>query len=248
MDEYQQSSQAHLPINHYPPKQRASARGLLLVSLSRFFADDHNMTSVLPYIRGNSMVSLRLIDWFVTNYSKKHNVFIPRKDAATGETSLVNIYQSYRSQLKAYSKQQFDPFRRRDRIIFCYSTGALTTPQGHVSIPVDSRPNEGSVETTIGQLNFFRWMLQNGILNYVTTNAMTIETDMVAWQHANHSSNDSDVSSEGEPADDHAHIHQQSQSNHQSCIGVRAHRSELSTNSPCISMTRMGGVRTMAFE
>ena len=211
-------------LNH-PPKQRTSARGLLLVSLSRFFADDHNMTSVLPYITGNSAVSLRLIDWFVTNYSKKHNVFITRRDTAMGETSVVNIYQSYRSQLKAYSKQQFDPFRRRDRILFCYST---------------SQSKEGSVETTIGQLNFFRWMLQNGILNYVTMHAMTIEADMVTWQHTTHTTHSSNDSSEEEQ--EHAPTPMAA------TAGGRASRSELSTHSPSITMTRTGGTRIMAFE
>jgi hypothetical protein len=251
-------------MNH-PPKQRTSARGLLLVSLSRFFADDHNMTSVLPYITGNSAVSLRLIDWFVTNYSKKHNVFITRRDAATGETSVVNIYQSYRSQLKAYSKQQFDPFRRRDRILFCYSTDASDAsrrPAEVLSVSVSDshqQSKEGSVETTIGQLNFFRWMLQNGILNYVTMHAMTIEADMVTWQHANHSSNDS--GGDSEEGDEHAPVYEMTSTDPvpagpsgqvwQSLptgSGGRAARSELSTHSPSITMTRMGGVRTMAFE
>lgn len=146
-------------------KQRASARGLLLVSLSRFFANPSNMRAVLPYINGESMVSLRLIDWFVTNFSKKHNVFISRSTGV--DTQHVNVYQSYRVQLKAYSKQQFDPFRRRDRIVFCYE---------------DDHRHHGSIETTVGQLNFFRWMLENGILDYVKAHAEEIEADMITWQ------------------------------------------------------------------
>ena len=130
-------------------------RDLLMVSLSRFYADSSNMAQVLPYIMCNSAVSLRLIDWFVTNYAKEHNVVIRR-----GTRGHFNVYLSYRAQLKAYSKQLFDPFRRRDRIIFHYSA-------------------DHSVETTIGQLNFFRWMLENKVLGYVLERAEDIEGDMM---------------------------------------------------------------------
>jgi hypothetical protein len=138
---------------------RSGARSLLVVSLSRFYAVPANMARALPYLNGSSQVSLRLIDWFVTNYSKKHNVVLVRKegDVACGH---FNVYLSYRSQLKAYSKQQFDPFRRRDRISYFYE-------------------RDHSIETTVGQLNFFRWMLQNQVLEYVTEHAAEIEKDMV---------------------------------------------------------------------
>ena len=78
-----------------------------------------------------------------------------------------NVYLSYRSQLKAYSKQLFDPFRRRDRIIFYYEN------------------DNKSIETTIGQLNFFRWVLQNDILQYINQNLKDIEKDMVRTQKEN---------------------------------------------------------------
>jgi hypothetical protein len=74
-----------------------------------------------------------------------------------------NVYLSYRSQLKAYSKQQFDPFRRRDRINFYYEKTKF-------------------IETTIGQLNFFRWVIQNNIIEYIIANMDVIEKDMVSVQ------------------------------------------------------------------
>jgi hypothetical protein len=84
------------------------------------------------------------------------------------------VYLSYRSQLKAYSKQLFDPFRRRDRISFIYDKD---TKSGDTK----------SVETTIGQLNFFRWVLQNGILEHISTTREHVENDMVATQKENQS-------------------------------------------------------------
>ena len=71
----------------------------------------------------------------------------------------LNVFLSYKEQLRAYSKKQFDPFCRRERIIF-------------------KDINNQSINTTVGQLNFFRWAIQNKILNYVEENLSEIENDM----------------------------------------------------------------------
>ncbi len=119
------------------------------------------MHDIIPIITGKSTLSLRLLDWFVTNYSKKTSTNI----AKVVDNNIIhfNVYLSYRSQLKAYSKQQFDPFRRRDRITFFYE-------------------KEKSIETTIGQLNFFRWVIQNDILTHIQENIAEIEGDMIMVQ------------------------------------------------------------------
>lgn len=129
---------------------------LLLASLARYYSDVRNMEAVLPYINGSSHISLRMIEWFITSYCKRYNVTIIDE---TGK-STTNVYMSYRAQLKAYSKQQFDPFRRHDRISFTYAESQ-------------------TIETTIGQLNFFRWMLMYGVLSYMEHNIHAIEQDLV---------------------------------------------------------------------
>lgn len=135
---------------------------LLMMSLSSFYAQRGMMQRVMPIINGTSKYSLRLIDWFVTNFSKKHNTIVTFKSADNNVVHL-NVYLSYRSQLKAYSKQQFDPFRRRERILFYYE-------------------RDKSVETTIGQLNFFRWVIQNHLLDHIIEHVKEIEKDMVGQQ------------------------------------------------------------------
>jgi|LakMenEpi03Aug12_release.lakeMendotaPanAssembly.Ray.scaffolds.fasta_scaffold422067_2 hypothetical protein len=141
------------------------SKDLLMVSLAKFYSSKTHIQSIIHIIEGKSDISLRLIDWFVTNYSKKYSTIITK----TIEKNIVhfNVYLSYRSQLKAYSKQQFDPFRRRDRIKFFYE-------------------KDKWIETTIGQLNFFRWIVQNDILEYITLNIERIETDMIQSQKENH--------------------------------------------------------------
>jgi hypothetical protein len=147
-----------------------NSKDLLMISLSKFYMNKSNINKILPIIdpqlvpNSDNRISLRLIDWFVTNYSKKNNIIVLKKQIA-GNIHF-NVYLSYRSQLKAYSKQLFDPFRRRDRITFFYDI-------------------EKSIETTIGQLNMFRWILQNDIIDYINSNFDKIESDMLSTQKEN---------------------------------------------------------------
>ena len=105
-----------------------------------------------------------MIDWFITNFSKKKHTIITRQ--VNSNIVHLNVFLSYRSQLKSYSKTYFDPFRRRDRIRFFYDTDKF-------------------IDTTIGQLNMFRWILLNDILKYITLNKDLIEQDMISTQREN---------------------------------------------------------------
>ena len=71
----------------------------------------------------------------------------------------MSVFHSYKSQLKAYSKKRFDPFCRRDRLLF-------------------NIDDDHSIESTIGQLNFFKWALEYKIIDYITDNLEAIEKDM----------------------------------------------------------------------
>jgi len=118
----------------------------------KFYKKNDNLEKILPIINGESMTSLRVIDWFVTNYAKKYfTVYNKGKDR-------FKVYIDYKLKLKAYSKKRFDPFCRWDRINIPYK-------------------NETYIQTTIGQLNFFRWSLENDIIKYVEENMDEIKQD-----------------------------------------------------------------------
>jgi hypothetical protein len=57
------------------------------------------------------------------------------------------------------SKVRFDPFCRWERISIPYKNGTC-------------------IETTIGQLNFFKWALENKVIDYIESNYDAIENDM----------------------------------------------------------------------
>uniref|UniRef100_A0A6C0ITE3 Uncharacterized protein n=1 Tax=viral metagenome TaxID=1070528 RepID=A0A6C0ITE3_9ZZZZ len=126
---------------------------------------NNNLDKMLRIITGESKISLRIVDWFATNYAKKYYTIYEIKDVTTNVSfndSFVKrfkVYDDYKLKLKAYSKRRFDPFCRWDRISIPYTTG-------------------NSIETTIGQLNFFKWALENKVVDYIEKNYDTIEKDM----------------------------------------------------------------------
>ena len=126
---------------------------LLMTSLDHFFTQENHYQQLLPVLYGKSVASLRIIDWFVTNYAKDLTYTNPANDQP------FLVYDNYKSQLRAYSKRQFDPFCRRTRITFYY------TPHDKII-------------TTVGQLNFFRWAIANGVIQYIEENIQHIDMAM----------------------------------------------------------------------
>lgn len=127
---------------------------LVIESLQKFYAAYPNIQNIMPYLQGTAELSLRLIDWFVTNYCRKHFIGYP----LNGKEFLV--YVSYKSQLKAYSKQYFDPNCRRERIMF-------------------QIPGFEPFMTTVGKLNFFRWAIETKLLEYIEVNYEKIQKERV---------------------------------------------------------------------
>lgn len=131
---------------------------LLFNSLKLFYKDDYNLTKLLNYLKVDK-ISLRIIDWFVTNYSKKYDSMYILYNRDGKKLNPFNVFHSYKSQLKSYSKKFFDPFCRRNRIKYKYN-------------------DMDTLSTTIGQLNFFKWAINNGVIDYIKNNYKEIEDDM----------------------------------------------------------------------
>ena len=134
---------------------------LLLTNLLKFYDQNGNLDVMLQIINGHSKISLRIIDWFATNYAKKYFTVYAINNEYSKGSRRFKVYVDYKLKLKAYSKKRFDPFCRWDRITIPYKNGTF-------------------IQTTIGQLNFFKWAIENDIVQYIEQHYGTIEDDMNA--------------------------------------------------------------------
>ena len=137
---------------------------LLLTNLMEFYKHKENLHKMMEVVNGETKISLRIVDWFVTNYAKKYfTVYeVPKMihgEISKTETTRFKVFNEYKLKLKAYAKKNFDPFCRWERI----------------NIPYDE---QSSMETTIGQLNFFKWAVENRIIDYIKAHYAEIEDDM----------------------------------------------------------------------
>ena len=102
---------------------------------------------MIDIVEGQSDISLRLLDWFVTRHASKQKIRFDKYDVSNNSDKFdkrvdrcFNVHISYKAQLKSYKKKYFDPFRRRKKFKYYFDKEKTV----HLC-------------TTIGQLNFFRW-------------------------------------------------------------------------------------------
>jgi len=128
-----------------------SKENLVLRDVIKFYQEPTNLEQYLAIVLKKSKISLRVLDWFVTNYSKpvdEGGVGVCYEITKYGRRQIFNVYNSYKAQLKNAHKKLFDPFCRHNRITFEYADGC-------------------EIQTTVGQLNFFRWAISYKIIDYV---------------------------------------------------------------------------------
>lgn len=113
----------------------------------------HQARVLLQVFHREAPFSLRLIDWLVTNYSRNHRIVLRREDG------IFDLHDDYHRHLTVYNKRFFDPFARRQRI--------------HLH-----HPEHGTLMTTVGQINFMMWFLENGLDRIITEEKDTIDRDM----------------------------------------------------------------------
>ena len=129
---------------------------LIMSSISKFYKEpqlgEQRINIIKSILEGKHKLSLRILDWFVTNYAKKNIIFLNGDD-------IHNIYQIYKLKLKGTSKIYFDPFNRRYKIEYYYTDTKF-------------------LSTTPAQLCFFKWCFEYNILIHVEKHYAIIENDM----------------------------------------------------------------------
>ena len=131
----------------------SSRSDTLLDSINQFYEDPKNSKYIIDILDKKSSVSLRNLEWFITNYSKRRDLSYKTSDGKT-----FAVHCAYKSSLDGYSKKLFDPFCRTDKFEY-------------------SLPNsDKTVTTTVAQLNFIRWCIKNNVIDYIVEN----KTDLFA--------------------------------------------------------------------
>jgi len=127
----------------------------ILRKTREFFEVHENFEQIRTIVHEEpGAVSLRILDFLVTNYAKKKGV------AYMHNGQLINLFAAYKSALRAYSKRSFDAFCRRERILF--KLESQHTP----------------ILTTHAQLNFLKWCCVNDVINYAHLHKAEIEHEM----------------------------------------------------------------------
>ena len=124
---------------------------ILLTSINNFYSEEKNKSILLNILDKTSGISLRNLEWFITNYAKKNNTTYQ-----TGDGKLFTVHCAYKSSLNGYSKRFFDPFCRSKKFDYI--------------VPGTSH----EIQTTLAQLNFIKWCIKNNIIDYISNNKDTL--------------------------------------------------------------------------
>jgi len=127
---------------------------LRLNSLSIYYTQERITEFLLPLLNHSTPASLRLLDWFVVNYAKKHGSSVSLENGV-----IYNVHSGYESWLATFRRKLFDPFRRGSHIFFLSDNKTL-------------------VHTTIAQLNFCMWCATHGIFRALREQHTDVEADM----------------------------------------------------------------------
>lgn len=139
------------------------AKLLKLDLMTKFYNKEENLRKMIDFVKLNKDQALRRLEWLCNNYSKKNNII--HRISTTKE---INIFLDYKACLDSYKKRKFDPYKRWND-----GYGTFEIPINFPDIPTLKK-----FETTVGQLNFFRWCIKNKILEYLKNNELAIKNDL----------------------------------------------------------------------
>jgi hypothetical protein len=150
-------------------------------SLKRFFDDHYEyLDIIIPIITENSQVSLRDLDFTVTIFSKKNPIwyYIYNNETECKEKFVLSV--SYDNELKGLKKKLFDTFRRSERIFYTIDHPERLDKTTREIIQ-EQNNNKCTFETTVSQLTFFKWAIQNKVIEYIQNNIDIIHQAHKGW-------------------------------------------------------------------
>lgn len=117
-------------------------------SITNFFADEANF-SALKNLLSNKSTQPRLIDYYVTQYSKNNPEFFMTKE------SVEDVYTSYKLMLKGFHKRNFCLFCKKNYISLKCASSILVLP--------------------LAKVNVYKWLISNNIPALLSEKHATIQ-------------------------------------------------------------------------
>lgn len=147
----------------------------LCQQLVKWITKDDVIDKVLiPFILKDEFVSKRLIYWTVSKHAQKTTITIVQSQYIT------NVYEQYSNHLQKFNRRLFDVFCRQPFLLDLemkvqfsqwkriYNDVFLDHLDEKLVVDLyNFLDGKCVVRTTIGQLNFFRWASNTGILAYI---------------------------------------------------------------------------------
>lgn len=148
---------------------------LLMNALVQFYRQKDRHIEILVFFLKNKQrrLSLRLLDWLVTNYAKKYGVVI---NNTSDHNNTEFMYLAYKNHLKSYSKKYFDAFARRQRVFYMFDHTVKRITNDDI---LNHVVRDDGIITTIAQLNAFRFFITCGVIEYAINHLDDIERDMI---------------------------------------------------------------------
>lgn len=131
-------------------------RAILFHSVDKFYDDAENFTKLKQLLARpfteHKNISLRLLDYFLSIYAGENGVCVPING------KIVSFHDIYQARLSSNGKVLYDAFRRTQKLNY--------TKHGE------------TIETTLGQLLFFRDIISYKVLDYVAEHLVEIKRAM----------------------------------------------------------------------
>lgn len=137
---------------------------IIVPSIKKFYSNHYNAQKFLDIRFFDDKLSLRIFNWFCVNYSKKYQIYYKIRNGNHIDT--FNVYHSYKIHLKTYKKKMFDPINRGEQITIRYQS-----PAYHNNDIIEAT-------TSLCQLNFFKWIIENLVFKYIEIHYDKIFADM----------------------------------------------------------------------
>jgi len=174
----------------------------LITRLNSAYCRTGKMERVLPILTGKSKISLRLIDWFVTNYAKVNNthynlaIYKVKREEKESNKTVAKVLPKGIKGKKLVQPKTTQKKNDKDAKSSYFHDLFFVYPSYRQELKTNSKKRfdvfcrNGSInyyyddkkfiETNDGQLNFFDWADNTFVIDYIEDHYDEIEKDMEA--------------------------------------------------------------------